>query len=112
MHQLPNDVPAYEVMAPGGERRVLHRNHLFLLETADSAAPIVAAYASLGSNEPTTHSDDDSSSEESQEDEEMKASRETNGNSGILGFASLIRLEWISEGLKKALPWAPRAAPD
>ena len=112
VHQLPNDVPAYEVMAPGGERRVLHCNRLFMLETADSAAPIVAAYASLGSNEPTNHSDNDSSSEELQEDEETEASRETNGNSGILGFASLIRLEWISEGLKRALPWAPRAVPD
>ena len=109
MHQLPNDVPAYEVMAPGGERRVLHHNRLFLLETADSAAPIVAAYASLGSNEPTNYSDDDSSSEELQEDEETEASRETDGNSGILGFASLICLEWISEGLRKALP---RVAPD
>ena len=112
VHQLPNDVPTYEVMAPGGERRVLHRNRLFLIETADSAAPIVAAIASLRSNEPTDHSDDDSSSDESQEEDETEASRETNGNSGILGYASLIRLEWIKEGLKKALPWAPRAAPD
>ena len=69
VHQLPNDVPAYKVMAPGGERRVLHRNRLFLLENADSAAPIVAAYASLGSKELTNHSDDDSSSEELQEDD-------------------------------------------
>ena len=98
-----------KVMAPGGERRVLHSNHFFLLETADSVAPIVAAYASLGSNKPTNHSDDNSSSEELQEDGETEASRENDGNSGILGFASLIRLEWISEGLKKALPWA---APD
>ena len=61
-------------MAPGGERRDLHSNRLFLLETTDSTAPIVAAYASLGSNEPTNHSDDDSSSEELQEDEETEAS--------------------------------------
>ena len=112
VRQLPNDTPAYEVMAPGGGRRVLHRNRLFLLETADSAAPIVAAFASVRSNEPTNHSDEDSSSEELQEDYETEASREHDDDSGILGFVRMARLEWITEGLKRALPWAPRAAPD
>ena len=99
-------------MAPGGGRRVLHRNRLFLLETADSAAPVVAAFASVRSNEPTNHSDEDSSSEELQEDYETEASREHDDDSGILGFVRMARLEWITEGLKRALPWAPRAAPD
>ena len=73
-------------MAPGGERRVLQRNRLFLLKTADSAAPIVAAFASVRSNKPTNHSDEDSSSEESQEDYETEVSREHNDDSGILGL--------------------------
>ena len=109
---MPNDTPAYEVMAPGGGRRVLHRNRLFMLETADSAAPIVAAFASVRSNEPTNHSDEDSSSEELQEDYETEVSREHDDDSGILGFVRMARLEWITEGLKRALPWVPRAAPD
>ena len=109
---MPNDKPTYEVMAPGGGRRVLHRNRLFLLETSDSAAPVVAAFALVRSNESTTHSDEDSSSEELQEDYETEASQEHNDDSGILGFVRMARLEWITEGLKRALPWAPRAAPD
>ena len=98
-HQLPNGIPAYEVMAPGGERRVLHHNRLFLLETADSAAPIVAAFASIGSNEPANHSDEGSSSEELQEDYETEASQERNDDSGILGFIRMARLERITEDL-------------
>ena len=47
VHQLDDGVPAYMVMAPQGETCVLHCNRLFLLKTADSAAPLLAAYASV-----------------------------------------------------------------
>ena len=95
VHQLPNGIPAYKVMTPGCERRVLHRNCPFLLKTADSPVPIVAAYASIGSNKPTNHSDKDSSIEELQE-----ASEEWNDDSGILGFIRMARVDF--RGPKKS----------
>ena len=111
--QLDDGVPAYVVMDPRGATRVLHCNNLFLLETADSAAPLLAAFSSVENRCPNSHSNGSSSSEEeSQEEEEIVASHESDEKSGILGLARMARYEWIWEGLHRAFPWAPEAAPD
>ena len=114
VQQLEEDVPAYVVMDPRGATRVLHRNNLVLLETADSAAPLLAAFSLVENRRPNSHSDGNSfSDEESQEDEEeIIVSDETDGKSGILGLARIARYERIWEGLQSAFPWVPEAVPD
>ena len=112
VHQLDDGVPAYVVMAPQGETRVLHRNCLFLLETADSAAPLLVVYASVEASQPTDHLDGSFSSEESQEEEEIATSQESIGESKIQGLARKACHEWIWECLQRVLPWVQQAVLD